>query len=276
MTLLLYLSLGITQAFVAPAWMLQTCNPKLAGSQAGRNVLLHPRNPRGYSTDRRPRTDRTGNMLSSMRASSSSKNFPISPKNEGAETMREMRMEGAIDAKIGKTLSASKQRWAERTISGVILPSQLKNYHNISHLIEALKPSVAAARRGELDGGSAAIAMNHLKRLGSSTADLGRAQGEDLFVCLRAYAKAVHNSAASMSSKHLSLAVNALAWHRDETSGVDASCREALRELMLPLALRITSTLIIEGSNQTRQGGNGGSTGARQVGTTSSVFVLLY
>ena len=190
--------------------------------------------------------------------------------------MREMRVEGAIDAKIGKPRSASKQRWAERTVSGVILPSQLKDYHNISHLIEALKPSVAAANRGELDGGSAAIAMNHLKRLGSSTADLGRAEGEDLFVCLRAYAKAVHNSAASMSSKHLSLAVNALAWHRVETSGVDASCREALRELMLPLALRITSTLIIEGSNQTRQGSNGGSTGARQVGTNASVFVLLY
>jgi len=35
----------------------------------------------------------------------------------------------------------------------VLLPPQLKNFRNLNQLVEALRPSVDAARVGKLDGG---------------------------------------------------------------------------------------------------------------------------
>lgn len=143
-----------------------------------------------------------------------------------------------------KKKSESQLRWAARAAAGVLLPSQLKNFHNLTELVEVLRPSRLAASRGELDGGNAAIAMNHIKRLAAGgqrrasghAADGGYGEVTEL---LDAYASAVERSAPNMTVKHLSLAVNALAATYNGVPNAAKSNRDALRRLITPLTLRI-------------------------------------
>ena len=145
--------------------------------------------------------------------------------------------------KEGKKRSESQLRWASRVATGVLLPSQLKYFRNLTELLAALQPSREAASRGELDGGNAAIAMNHIKRLAAGGRQ--RAGGRDAggesevseFLC--AYALAVERSAHNMTGKHLSLAVNALAANYNGVPGAAAGTKDALRRLVQPLTLRI-------------------------------------
>ena len=145
--------------------------------------------------------------------------------------------------KKGRARSESQLRWASRVATGVLLPSQLKHFRNLTELLEALQPSRQAASRGELDGGNAAIAMNHVKRLAAGgrhragERDVG-GEGEVLeFLC--AYASAVERCAHNMTAKHLSLAVNALAANYNGVPGAAAGTKDALWRLVHPLTLRI-------------------------------------
>lgn len=144
-----------------------------------------------------------------------------------------------------KKKSESQLRWAARAAAGVLLPSQLKNFHNLTELVEVLRPSRLAASRGELDGGNAATAMNHIKRLaaGGQRRASGHAAGGgygEVTELLDAYASAVERSAHNMTVKHLSLAVNALAATYNGVPNAAKSNRDALRRLITPLTLRIS------------------------------------
>lgn len=155
--------------------------------------------------------------------------------------------DGEAPRKGTKTKSASQLRWAARVAAGVLLPPQLKNFHNLTELMEALRPSKLAASQGELDGHSAAIAMNHIKRLAAGRrrwtpghiASGGRGEVSEF---LDAYASAVEKSAHNMTVKHLSLAVNALA---ATYNGSPKGNKDALRRLITPLTLRIVHGRVV-------------------------------
>ena len=144
----------------------------------------------------------------------------------------------------------SRQQRTQGEAAAVRLPPALKAYRNLTAIIDVLRPSVAAAARGDLNGESAAIAMNHLKRLASSPDAQGREVGggdaalhDDVSDFLCVYTRCVVKEADSLTAKHLSLAVNALAANYPHSPAAVAAKRAAMQSLLAPLGSRFAVSL---------------------------------
>ena len=173
----------------------------------------------------------------------------------------------------------SRQQRTEGEAAAVRLPPALKAYRNLTEIIEALRPSVAAAARGDLNGASAAIAMNHLKRLACSPDAQGREVGgsdaalqDDVSDFLCVYARCVIKEADSLTAKHLSLAVNALAANYPHSPAAVAAKRAAMQSLLAPLGSRFAVSLQEAKREGERVMGGGGIQGSSKNASTGGAL----